>query len=163
MDQIVYPSIVKPSDLTDLNILGKIIDWLNLFNLSHLLNRVDADIGKVPSFNWATVLSAGNIFNIGYLQSTITNELFVCLGEKQRLSFLRLLYHQPDYALLDEFTSSVDQSTEQLMYECLRRSGCAYISIAHRDTVRKFHNVEIRLKNDSTYEIIQIVDTTINL
>ena len=60
MDQIVYPSILKPSDLTDLHITGKVIEWLNIFDLSHLLNRVDSDLGKVPSFNWTTVLSAGN-------------------------------------------------------------------------------------------------------
>lgn len=103
----------------------------------------------------------------------------VCLfkGEKQRLSFLRLLYHEPEYALLDEFTSSVDQTTEQLMYERLQRSGCSYMSIAHRDTVRRFHTLEIRFKNEnnttnnsnnsnsvnsngSSYEIVQIPEIT---
>ena len=83
-------------------------------------------------------------------------EFVIVIGEKQRLSFLRLLYHQPEYALLDEFTSSVDQNTEQLMYESLKRAGCAYISIAHRDTVRKFHAIEIIIKNDCTYEIVNI-------
>lgn len=103
---------------------------------------------------------------------------FLFKGEKQRLSFLRLLYHEPEYALLDEFTSSVDQTTEQLMYERLQRSGCSYMSIAHRDTVRRFHTLEIRFKNENTttnnnnnninsvnsngisYEIVQIPEIT---
>lgn len=78
-------------------------------------------------------------------------------GEKQRLSFLRVLYHRPDYALLDEFTSSVDQDTEQLMYENLTKHNINYISIAHRDTVKKYHDLELRLKNDSTFEFIQLI------
>lgn len=59
MDQIVYPSVIYESQLTDLNLVEKILNWLNEFNLGHLLQRVDSDLSKVPQFNWINVLSAG--------------------------------------------------------------------------------------------------------
>lgn len=77
-------------------------------------------------------------------------------GEKQRLSFMRILYHKPKYALLDEFTSSVDQEMETVMYECLNNMKCTYMSIAHRDTVKKYHHIEMRILKDSTYEVINL-------
>lgn len=78
-------------------------------------------------------------------------------GEQQRLSFLRVLYHCPKFILLDEFTSSVDQETESLMYETLSELKITYLSIAHRDTVKKYHQVELKFLNDSTYRISNIL------
>ncbi len=66
---------------------------------------------------------------------------------------MRVLYHQPELVLLDEFTSSVDQETELLMYELLGRIECTYMSIAHRDTVRRFHQIELKFLDSSKYEI----------
>jgi ABC-type uncharacterized transport system fused permease/ATPase subunit len=71
---------------------------------------------------------------------------------------LRILYHKPEYVLLDEFTSSVDQEMETVMYECLIKLNCTYISIAHRDTVKKYHNIEMKILNDSTYKVINLND-----
>lgn len=64
---------------------------------------------------------------------------------------MRIIYHKPQFALLDEFTSSVDQETEQFMYETLVQMGCNFISIAHRDTVRQFHSMELRFIGDGQY------------
>lgn len=134
LEQIIYPTYIeKDSDSTSIN-ESEIIEWLKLFNLEHLLEKVNNDLYLKPSFFWTNILSG---------------------GEQQRLSFLRILFHKPEFALLDEFTSAVDQTTETLMYESLNRIGCTYMSIAHRDTVRLFHNLEIKLNNDS-YEIIDL-------
>lgn len=75
------------------------------------------------------------------------------------MSFLRVLFHRPKFVLLDEFTSSVDQETEALMYEYLSEIGTTFLSIAHRDTVRKYHNVEIKINNNSTCEILDLDST----
>jgi ABC-type uncharacterized transport system fused permease/ATPase subunit len=96
---------------------------------------IESDLNLKPSFNWQTTLSP---------------------GEQQRLSFLRVLFHCPKFILLDEFTSSVDQETESLMYECLNANKVTYLSIAHRDTVRKYHQIELKFLNDSTYKIIDL-------
>nr|APD26523.1 ATP-binding cassette transporter subfamily D member 4 protein [Brachionus koreanus] len=106
-EQISYPSSKK---VLDIESSKQIIEWLREFGLSHLLEKVNSDLNMFSEFNWSVILSE---------------------GEKQRLSFLRVLYHKPKFALLDEFTSSVDQETEALMYEYLK---CSFMSIAHRDT-----------------------------
>nr|QUF59460.1 ATP-binding cassette transporter Abcd4 [Brachionus angularis] len=134
LEQIIYPSSLESNKL-DLEIYNEILDWLNMFRLGHILDKVNSNLDLKPDFNWSTILSS---------------------GEKQRLSFLRLLFHKPKYALLDEFTSSVDQETETLMYEFLQKINCTFISIAHRDTVRRFHQKELKFLNDSNYEIITL-------
>ena len=44
------------------------------------------------------------------------------------------------------------------MYESLIKLNCTYISIAHRDTVKKYHNIEMKMLNDSTYKVINLND-----
>jgi len=112
-----------------------VFNWLKEFNLEHLLVMVNSDINLKPSFNWQTTLSP---------------------GEQQRLSFLRVLFHRPKFILLDECTSSVDQETESLMYECLKENHVTYLSIAHRDTVRKYHQIELKILNDSNYKLLDL-------
>nr|QNH67894.1 ATP-binding cassette transporter subfamily D member 4 [Brachionus rotundiformis] len=120
-EQICYPS---SSQTLDNETSKNIVEWLREFRLSHLLDKVNSDLNFVPEFNWSSILSE---------------------GEKQRLSFLRVLYHRPKFALLDEFTSSVDQETEALMYEYLSKIECSFMSIAHRDTAKKFHQIELMI------------------
>lgn len=132
-EQISYPSI--GNNLKN-EISNKIIEWLDAFGLSHLLERISYNLNLVPAeFDWSLILSE---------------------GEKQRLSFLRVLYHRPKFALLDEFTSSVDQETEALMYEYLKKIECSFMSIAHRDTVRKYHQIELKFINDSQFEVVDL-------
>ncbi|KAG2422832.1 hypothetical protein HXX76_011647 [Chlamydomonas incerta] len=64
-------------------------------------------------------------------------------GEKQRLAMARLLYHRPQYAVLDECTSAVSADGELRLYgECLR-SGVTFLSIAHRPALKRFHSAVI--------------------
>jgi len=77
-------------------------------------------------------------------------------GEQQRLSFLRIIFHRPKFVLLDECTSSVDQETEALMYQSLVEIQTTFLSIAHRDTVRKYHNIEIKINYDSTCDVVNL-------
>mmetsp|Transcript_4383 Transcript_4383/g.11917 ORF Transcript_4383/g.11917 Transcript_4383/m.11917 type:complete len:794 (+) Transcript_4383:128-2509(+) len=64
-------------------------------------------------------------------------------GEKQRLAMARLLYHQPQYAVLDECTSAVSADGEFKLYEACERSGITFLSIAHRPALKRFHDVII--------------------
>ncbi|WP_233161337.1 MULTISPECIES: ABC transporter ATP-binding protein/permease [unclassified Achromobacter] len=68
-------------------------------------------------------------------------------GEKQRLSFARALLLKPAFLFLDEATSSLDGDTESALYEALVRQlpHSAIISVAHRDTVARFHTRELRV------------------
>lgn len=44
-------------------------------------------------------------------------------GEKQRMGFARLLYHEPQYAFIDEGTSAVSSDVEGLLYETCKEKG----------------------------------------
>jgi ABC-type uncharacterized transport system fused permease/ATPase subunit len=42
------------------------------------------------------------------------------------------------------------------MYETLKEAQITYLSIAHRDTVRKYHHKELKILNDASYQIINL-------
>ncbi len=62
-------------------------------------------------------------------------------GEAQRLAVVRVLLHRPDWIFLDGATSSLDEETEQRIYQVLRERlpGSAIISIANRSSVAQYH------------------------
>jgi putative ATP-binding cassette transporter len=68
-------------------------------------------------------------------------------GERQRLSFARALLLKPDYLFMDESTSSLDIETERHLYETLlsRLPRATVVSVAHRDTLTRFHTHEMRV------------------
>lgn len=64
-------------------------------------------------------------------------------GERQRLAVARVLLKQPAWVIADEASSALDNASEARVYEALtemaQRNGGAVISVAHRDSVRKYH------------------------
>lgn len=55
-------------------------------------------------------------------------------GEQQRLALARVLLQRPDWLLIDDATSALDEPLEERVYRELRKSlpGATTISIAHR-------------------------------
>lgn len=72
------------------------------------------------------------------LRFSITDSLST--GEQQRLSFARLFYHKPQYAILDESSSAMDIDMESMVYSNCQRLGISLITVAHRQSVWKHHN-----------------------
>eukprot|EP01012_Entosiphon_sulcatum_P050228 TRINITY_DN6900_c0_g1_i1.p1 TRINITY_DN6900_c0_g1~~TRINITY_DN6900_c0_g1_i1.p1 ORF type:complete len:670 (+),score=93.49 TRINITY_DN6900_c0_g1_i1:43-2052(+) len=66
-------------------------------------------------------------------------------GEQQRLGLARVFYHKPTYVALDECTSAIDEDTEHKIYSELVHQGIAFLSVAHRSTVKKFHNYLLKI------------------
>eukprot|EP00040_Diaphanoeca_grandis_P021946 m.117418 g.117418 ORF g.117418 m.117418 type:complete len:1285 (-) comp28579_c0_seq1:26-3880(-) len=62
------------------------------------------------------------------------------LGEKQRLAIARLIYHKPQYAILDECTSAVSGAMERTLYRVCKEMNITYITISHRPVLRAFHD-----------------------
>jgi len=65
-------------------------------------------------------------------------------GQRQLLSFARVMYKNPRILVLDEATSSVDSHTEHLLQQALERliTGRTSLIIAHRlSTIRHVHRI----------------------
>ncbi len=73
-------------------------------------------------------------------------------GELQRIAFVRVLLHKPDWVFLDESTSALDLFHEKQLYELLkeRLPNCSVVSIGHRPSLQEFHDHQVDL---STYAV----------
>lgn len=77
-------------------------------------------------------------------------------GQKQRLGFSRLLFHKPDYAILDEASSAVSIDIEQLLYQAVKNCGITLISVSHRPSLWNFHDKVLAFLGDGSYEFRSI-------
>lgn len=73
-------------------------------------------------------------------------------GEKQRMAMGRLIYHKPNYAILDECTSAVSIDVEGHLYTYMKSQGITLITVSHRDTLWKYHEYLLKFKGDKQYE-----------
>lgn len=75
------------------------------------------------------------------------------LGEQQRLSFARILLHQPDYTILDEATSALDRENEEHLYSHLEAIATTYLSVGHHESLEAHHQLRLRLAEDHTWQL----------
>ncbi|XP_065280562.1 lysosomal cobalamin transporter ABCD4-like isoform X1 [Dermacentor albipictus] len=66
-------------------------------------------------------------------------------GERQRLSFLRVLCQRPKMALLDEATSALDEDTQVKLYRECRKLGIATVTIGHHACLEPLHDTTLEL------------------
>ncbi|MDX1900728.1 MAG: ABC transporter ATP-binding protein/permease [Gammaproteobacteria bacterium] len=68
-------------------------------------------------------------------------------GELQRIAFVRVLLHKPDWVFLDESTSALDLSHEKHLYDLLheRLPNCSLVSVGHRPSLEAYHDRVINL------------------
>eukprot|EP00405_Crypthecodinium_cohnii_P007848 CAMPEP_0206422120 /NCGR_PEP_ID=MMETSP0324_2-20121206/1888_1 /ASSEMBLY_ACC=CAM_ASM_000836 /TAXON_ID=2866 /ORGANISM="Crypthecodinium cohnii, Strain Seligo" /LENGTH=1438 /DNA_ID=CAMNT_0053886413 /DNA_START=91 /DNA_END=4407 /DNA_ORIENTATION=- len=110
-EELCYPDPVPASLLEP----GEVQRWLRYVDLGYLAD------GRDPTKHeedWQSALS---------------------LGEQQRLGILRLFYHRPKFAILDECTSAVTGEVERRLYDLCARLGISCITIAHRPALRQYH------------------------
>ncbi|KAK3802731.1 hypothetical protein RRG08_001993 [Elysia crispata] len=132
-EQVIYPlqdSEVVPDD-------EKIIHFLKLVGLERLLDRLGG-IDAQTDWNWYDEMSP---------------------GEMQRLSFVRLFFHNPPFAILDEATSQVSEELEQLLYETCLQLGITVMSVGHRSTVRTYHSMELHLEKTGSWSLTPITSS----
>ena len=66
-------------------------------------------------------------------------------GEKQRMAFARLLYHEPRYTVIDEGTSAVSSDVEGLLYERCKDRGITLLTISTRVSLKRYHEWNLDL------------------
>ncbi|XP_051969752.1 lysosomal cobalamin transporter ABCD4-like isoform X2 [Xyrauchen texanus] len=132
-EQVIYPlkDIYPASGPIDDE---RILKYLELAGVLNLLTRTGGLDTKVD-WNWYEVLSP---------------------GEVQRLCFARLFYLQPKYAVLDEATSALTEEAEGQLYKACKQLGMTLISLGHHNSLKKFHDVMLRLCGDGQWELEKI-------
>ena len=123
---LIYPSAEKDAPFDE-----KLKETLRLVELPALVDKLDT------TADWSRILS---------------------LGEQQRLAFARVLLSAPDYIFLDEATSALDEPREIEMYELLREQlpKVTIVSVGHRSTLFKLHDVELNLDGTGNYTVRQL-------
>jgi putative ATP-binding cassette transporter len=68
-------------------------------------------------------------------------------GEQQRLALVRVLLHRPDYLLLDESTSALDEDNAAHFYRTLTATlpDAAIVSITHASALERYHDHALRI------------------
>lgn len=132
-EQVIYPlkEIYPDSGSADDE---RIVRFLELAGLSSLVARTGG-LDQQVDWNWYDVLSP---------------------GEMQRLSFARLFYLQPKYAVLDEATSALTEEAESELYRIGQQLGMTFISVGHRPSLEKFHSWVLRLHGGGSWELTRI-------
>ncbi len=76
-------------------------------------------------------------------------------GEQQRVAIARAILAEPDFLLLDEATASLDEASEESLYQLLRKRlpKTAIVSIGHRSSLRPLHDelVELRKQEEGPF------------
>ncbi|NWX17971.1 ABCD4 protein, partial [Aegotheles bennettii] len=131
-EQVIYPlkEIYPVSGSADDE---RIVRFLELAGLTDLLARAGG-LDEQVDWNWYDILSP---------------------GEMQRLSFARLFYLQPKYAVLDEATSALTEEVEHELYRMCLQLGMTLISVGHRASLEKFHSWILKLHGEGRWELIR--------
>lgn len=152
LEQVIYPSLpLQPGN----NVVSaqeareqreRALSALALVGLSSLLRGKYSSIHNVKyggeaedtesmCVNWPSILSP---------------------GEQQLICFARLFFHKPTFAILDESTSSLSEDVEYKLYQTCQESGITLISIGHRSTLRKYHNMLLLSTFDKKWKLSSI-------
>ena len=119
-DQVIYPHSemdMRDAARRDHGLQGILED----VRLGYLVER---EGGWNARKDWASVLSG---------------------GEKQRISFARILYHEPSYVVIDEGTSAVSSDVEGLLYEKCKERGVTLLTISTRVSLKRYHTWNLDL------------------
>ena len=82
-------------------------------------------------------------------------------GEKQRISFARILYQEPAYCVVDEGTSAVSSDVEGLLYEKCKAIGTTLLTISTRVSLKRYHtwNLDMGQGDDGSEWVFDRIGT----
>ena len=126
-DQIIYPDVI--SKMTD----DQLYEILDLVKLTHFAQSEEKfDIKK----EWVDILSG---------------------GERQRITFARVFYHCPKFAILDECTSAVSADFEGVLYEYLLMRNITLLTISQRSSLFDYHDYLLKFDGTKNWTFEQII------
>ncbi|XP_078452302.1 lysosomal cobalamin transporter ABCD4 [Lampetra fluviatilis] len=129
-EQVIYP-LKEMYPVTEDFDDKRILHFLDCVGMSTLLDRTGG-LDQEVDWSWSDALSP---------------------GEMQRLTFARLFYHQPTYAVLDEATSALTEDVEGDMYRMCKQLGMTVLSVGHRSSLEKFHDSMLKLCGKGRWEL----------
>ena len=129
--QLIYPQLDGDTEsgcVSDTEIIAMAAD----VGLSSVIER---EGGLNAEKNWHDVLSG---------------------GERQRVAIVRVLFHRPNFVLLDECTSAVSQDIEPDLYVQMKRRGVSLVTISHRESLAAHHDMILSLEGTGSYKLMEI-------
>ena len=67
-----------------------------------------------------------------------------------------IIFSSPKYAVLDEASSSLPEEVEKKLYEMCKEKKITLISVGHRSTLKKYHNMLLWLEPNQRWMLEQI-------
>jgi ABC-type uncharacterized transport system fused permease/ATPase subunit len=122
----LYRSVAYPNTNITQDVIKSIDDLILKVGLVNVVNRYTV----LTPVDWTSCLSG---------------------GEKQRLAFVRALYDNPEYCIMDEATSAISADIEEKIFEICLERGVTIVSIVHKDSLKKFHKRELKLLGDGVW------------
>ena len=76
-------------------------------------------------------------------------EMILSQGERQMISFARIILQKPSLVFLDEASSALTNEKERQMYELLVKLKIPFVSISHRPgNLKQFHDRILNFHRD---------------
>lgn len=80
------------------------------------------------------------------------------VGEQQRVCFARLLFHRPQFAIMDEASSALDLGLEATCMQHVVAAGITLLAVAHRPSLRHYFQQLLRMRPDGRHELLPMAD-----
>lgn len=88
------------------------------------------------------------------LNNPIKNWSVFSGGEKEMITFARLLLAKPRLAFLDEVTAGLALEIEDTLYSTLdQNKDLTYVSIGHRSSLVQYHNKKLTTKDGNKWKV----------
>lgn len=119
--QIIYPDSV--AEMRDRGISdADLVSILRSLDIDSLLTSTSPNATEAKGLDttaeWTDILSTGT---------------------QQRIAAARLFYHRPQYAILDECTSSLTPDIERQIYDEAKKLGITLMTVSHRRSLWRYH------------------------
>lgn len=103
------------------------------------------------------VLSLVNLQDIAVRAGGLDTEqnwrLMLSLNEQQRLTLARVILRRPQYVVIDEATSALEQGDVQLLYTLLGSLGATVVSAGNASNLVKYHTQVLELAGDGSWKL----------